>query len=185
MIVTRLCQIPGSDARYSRRSATRRPIGGVSICMLFVLLGLLVCAVGGCAAHKRPELLAESPLATLQMQSSQPAVHRPYRLQIGDKIAVKFYQNPDLNEEVEVRPDGIISLQLIGDVRAAGVSPEALAARLAQRYKNELAKPKISVIVRQFSGNQVYIGGEVARQGVVPFTAPRRRRMPAMPGRRC
>lgn len=137
--------------------------------VLIALWGIFV--VAGCAARGPAIPLGAPPLATLQTQGSQPAVRHPYLLQVGDKIAVKFYQNPDLDEEVEVRPDGMISLQLIGDVRAAGVAPAALAARLVQRYKSELAKPKISVIVRQFSGNQVYIGGQVARQGVVPFTA--------------
>jgi protein involved in polysaccharide export with SLBB domain len=91
-------------------------------------------------------------------------------LQVGDLIAIKFYQNPDLNEDVVVRPDGKISLQLIGDVTAAGREPAALAADLEQAYLRELARPRISVIVREPRAHRVWVGGEVGKQGVVPLS---------------
>ncbi len=94
----------------------------------------------------------------------------PYVLQDGDLLSVKFYYNPDLNEDVVVRPDGKISLQLIGDVQASGLTPAGLSAALAQRYAGELAMPKINVIVRQLGGNRIYVGGEVGKQGALPLS---------------
>ena len=130
-------------------------------------LAVAVCLAmaGGCSTHQTPA----GPIATLQTQ--QPEAPSPYALQIGDQIGVKFYNNPELNEEVTIRPDGMISLQLIGDVQAAGLAPATLGAALTERYVGELATPRISVIVRLVAGNQVYVGGEVSKPGVVPFTS--------------
>jgi protein involved in polysaccharide export with SLBB domain len=101
--------------------------------------------------------LAENPLP-------QP---EPYVLQVGDELAIKFYTNPELNEDVKVRPDGMISLQLIDDVPAAGRSPADLDADLTRRFTGELADPQISVIVRIAAGHRMYVDGEVTKPGVV------------------
>ena len=94
-----------------------------------------------------------------------PPSSGPYLLQVGDTLDVKFYRNPELNEEVAVRPDGMISLQLIGDVPAAGLTPAGLAATLKQRYAPELTDPEVSVIVKGFAGHRIFIAGEVGTQG--------------------
>jgi protein involved in polysaccharide export with SLBB domain len=94
----------------------------------------------------------------------------PYVLQVGDLLAIKFYTNPELNEDVRVRPDGKISLQLIDDVQAAGLTPMQLDADLTKRYTGELADPNVSVIVRETTvGEQIFVSGEVGKQGAVPL----------------
>ena len=124
---------------------------------------VLACVtLAACAGTRSP---APPPALTL---AAAPPVE-PYRLQVGDQLAVRFYFNPELNETLVVRPDGMISLQLIGDVEAGGHTPEALAAAITQRYTGELANPKVTVIVQQF-GSRVYVGGEVGKQGVVPLS---------------
>jgi polysaccharide export outer membrane protein len=122
-------------------------------------------AGAGCATRRQP------PVPTLQAQVCAPAPHRAYVMQPGDLISIKFYHNPELNEDVVIRPDGMISLQLVGDVQAAGLSPAGLATDLTQQYVGELASPKVSVIVRQFGGERVYVSGEVTKQGVVPLSS--------------
>jgi polysaccharide biosynthesis/export protein len=57
-----------------------------------------------------------------------------YRLDTLDEIAVKFIVDPQLNEQVVIRPDGMITLQAIGDVRAAGLTPEELAKKIRERF---------------------------------------------------
>lgn len=101
--------------------------------------------------------LAENPLAVLE----------PYVLQVGDELGIRFYTNPELNEDVKIRPDGMISLQLIDDVKAAGRSPADLDAELTKRYTGELADPQISVIVRVSAGHRVFVDGEVGSPGMV------------------
>lgn len=126
---------------------------------LLAMLALAACATNQ-AVHAPPD-------AVWATQSPAP---EPYVLQVGDLLTVKFYFNPDLNEDVVIRPDGKISLQLIGDAQAAGRAPESLAAELTQKYTGELATPKVSVIVRHLSAPPIYVGGEVGRQGVVTMT---------------
>ncbi|MBI4524232.1 MAG: polysaccharide biosynthesis/export family protein [Deltaproteobacteria bacterium] len=83
-----------------------------------------------------------------------------YRLQIGDEIEVKFFLSPELNQEVVVRPDGKISLQLLDDVAAAGLSPMELDAIITEKYRKSLREPEVSVIVKKLAA-KVYVGGEV------------------------
>ena len=74
-----------------------------------------------------------------------------YRIQVGDLLDVKFFFNPDLNQEASVRPDGRISLQLIGEVMASGLTVDELKTLLKQRYDTELKNPSITVILRSFN----------------------------------
>jgi protein involved in polysaccharide export with SLBB domain len=69
-----------------------------------------------------------------------------------------------------VRPDGKVTLQLVDDVQAAGLSPSQLDRFLTQEYSKELKNPSVTVIVRSFSGQRIYVGGEVNRQGLINFT---------------
>lgn len=84
-----------------------------------------------------------------------------YLLQPGDTLDVKFFYNPELNEHVIIRPDGKISLQLIDEVYAAGLTPKQLDDILTQEYSGQLKEPIIAVIVRSFEGQKIYVGGEV------------------------
>lgn len=92
-----------------------------------------------------------------------------YRLQPGDVIAVRFWGNDELDEELKVRPDGKISLPFIDEVDAAGSTPAELDHRLESLYASELNDPHITVIVREASPPRAWIGGEVGIQGPVPL----------------
>jgi protein involved in polysaccharide export with SLBB domain len=105
-------------------------------------------------------------------RSIQAAPKSPpeYLIQINDKLDIKFFYNPELNESVTVRPDGKISLQLVDDVQAGGLTPSQLDKALTDQYSRELKMPVISVIVQSFAGHSVYIGGEVNRPGLIELT---------------
>jgi len=90
-----------------------------------------------------------------------------YIIQPGDQLDIKFFYNPELNDSVTVRPDGKISLQLVDEVQAAGQTPAQLDDFLTKKYAEELRKPAITVIVKSFASQRVYVGGEVNRQGFV------------------
>lgn len=98
-------------------------------------------------------------------QTSAP--NDTYILQLGDVLDIKFFYNPELNEQVSIRPDGKISLQLIDEVEAAGLTPAALDAFLTKQYANTLRQPEVTVIVREFAGQRIYVGGEVHSPGVI------------------
>ncbi|MBW2642851.1 MAG: polysaccharide biosynthesis/export family protein [Deltaproteobacteria bacterium] len=98
---------------------------------------------------------------------SPPIQPAPYLIQPGDQLDIKFFYNPEINETVTVRPDGKISLQLVDEVQASGLKPSQLDEILTKEYAQELKKPMITVIVKSFGGQRIFVGGEVNRQGLI------------------
>lgn len=90
-----------------------------------------------------------------------------YVLQLGDVLEIKHFHNPELNELLPIRPDGRISLELVGEVQAAGLPVSDLRAILMQRYAKYVREPEVAIIVKEFGGNRVFIGGEVTQPGVL------------------
>lgn len=89
-------------------------------------------------------------------------------LQPGDVLQVKFLYWPELNEEKQsIRPDGKISLQLVGDVQAQGRTPDELRSDLLGLYEDKLIEPEISVVVNSLDSHRVYVTGEVQNPGLV------------------
>jgi len=115
----------------------------------------------GCSA---PQTQITSAPASLAIQPTKSA---KYIIQPGDELDVKFFYNPELNESIKVRPDGKISLQLVDDVQAEGLAPAELDQKLTDLYSKELKKPVVTVIVKTFSAQKIYVGGEVGRQGLL------------------
>jgi protein involved in polysaccharide export with SLBB domain len=128
---------------------------------VIILAALIFCFLTACSSNRALEKSAELPTAP------PPPVLQPYSIQPGDELDIKFFYNPELNEVVFVRPDGMITLQLIDDVKVAGMTPSELDELLTKKYSKELRKPVLSVIVRTFSGQRVYVGGEVDRPGLI------------------
>ncbi len=126
---------------------------------------LLVMAVllGGCQSGR--EMLGSSP-ATTPRGGQVPA----YVIQPGDELEIKFFYNAELNDTVRVRPDGKITLQLLDEVQAAGKTPAEVDRLITQRYAQVLKKPVITVIVRSYTPQRVYVAGEVNRQGLVDLS---------------
>jgi len=150
------------------KATTRNPFSFfASRCGVVALAALVVVSAGGCAGQR---LSAPPDLNTMADQGTLQQEPAPYRLQVGDDLSIRFYSNPELDQDVVVRPDGMISVPYLDDVQAAGLTPAELDARLTKAYTGELATPQITVIVRSFSGNKVFIGGEVGSQGVIPLS---------------
>src|SRR5581483_6721594 len=98
----------------------------------------------------------------------QMAEHLPYLLKVGDTLDIRFYRTPEMNVEVPIRSDGKISLELLGDVQAAGIAPAELSRILTEEYSRELSEPRVTVIVRGFGG-QIFVAGEVKTPSAVAF----------------
>jgi protein involved in polysaccharide export with SLBB domain len=92
-----------------------------------------------------------------------------YRLAPGDLIDVKFPYHPEENERVPVRPDGRIGLQVIGDVMAAGLTVKELEEVVVTKSSKTLRDPVVSIVIAQLAEHKVYVGGQVAKPGFVPF----------------
>lgn len=96
----------------------------------------------------------------------------PYRIQIGDVLAVRLLLNPELNEDVTVRPDGHISTTVVNDQRAYGLTVPQLAAYLRRDYSSQLQNPHLTVVVRQPAPTHIYVGGEVNNPGELISVGP-------------
>lgn len=99
----------------------------------------------------------------------KPAAQTPYTLKPGDQVNLKFYFTPEMDDSQTIRPDGKISLQLLGDVDVAGKTPEQVRQELIAAYSGHLKSPDVAVIVRGMNERRVYVGGEVNRPGTIPL----------------
>src|SRR5260221_7155148 len=155
-----------ADRRSNKRGgATRvlRLLGGT--CFLF--LGALPAARGSQQAGSPRQ--GTSPTAPL-VGTVQPS----YLIQVGDQLDIKLFYNSELNEQVTVRPDGRISVQLANEVVAAGVTAGQLRESLIHIFASQLKKPELSVIVGTFSSQKLFFDGEVRRPGALIFVWPAR-----------
>jgi polysaccharide export outer membrane protein len=94
----------------------------------------------------------------------------PFRLGREDVIELSVYRDPELSRTVPVRPDGKISLPLVGELEAAGRTPEEVRLDVASRLRAYVQEPAIvSVIVREVNSARFFVVGEVGRPGAYPL----------------
>jgi polysaccharide export outer membrane protein len=127
-------------------------------------------------------LLAASVLAA-QSASHGPAhttettiasVNVPENYVIGseDVLAISVWKEPDVSRSVPVRPDGQISLPLVGETPARGLTPRELEAKLRERLSAYMANPEVTVIVQEVKSQKFNIMGEIAKPGTYPLNPP-------------
>ena len=102
--------------------------------------------------------------------ASPPAVSPDYVIGVRDGLSVSVWKEPQVSGAVEVRPDGMISLPLLGDVKADGLTPTALAAELTERLKKFLNDPLITVTVLTINSKHIYLAGNVGHGGELPYS---------------
>jgi len=137
-----------------------------AVAMLWVLLafpwmaayaqGTTDAAAAAAARAAAPDGGAEPPAAT-----NDPN----YLLGAQDVLDVSVWKEPELSREVPVRPDGKISLPLLNDVQAAGLTPIELAAQIRAGLNKYMTNPQVTVIVIEINSQRIYLLGEVARAG--------------------
>lgn len=98
-------------------------------------------------------------------QPSSVALPSNYVIGVEDVLAVVFWRDKELSAEVVVRPDGKISLPMLNDVMAAGMTPESLADVVAKAATKFVRDPGATVIVKEIRSRKVYIIGEVVKPG--------------------
>ena len=96
-----------------------------------------------------------------------PQTSSEYRLGLGDKLRVEVYKDTQLSQSVEIRPDGKITLPLIGDVDANGKTPVQLRETIASQLKTYMNNPVVTVIVVETKLPVAYVMGEVNHPGAV------------------
>lgn len=142
-----------------------------------------------------PDQLQEAMLSRLREQAQVGS--KEYVIRANDELEVRFLYQPTLNERQIVRPDGKLTLPYVNTVIAEGKTPEQLTAELRKRYSKSVRQPELvvivrnasvqsyrvgnrmvrsgidilepTVIVRSYSAPQIFVGGEVARPGVLAY----------------
>jgi polysaccharide biosynthesis/export protein len=135
--------------------------------VLFALLALLP-ATAAMAAESAESAESDSPAPVDAPQVKVRAEGDPadaYAIGIGDVIEIAVWKNPDLTVTVPVRPDGRVSVPLLGDVQAAGMTPLALKQTLTEGFRQYVTAPGVSVVIKEINSQKVFVTGEVAKPG--------------------
>jgi protein involved in polysaccharide export with SLBB domain len=101
--------------------------------------------------------------------STQEYIDTDVTLDAGDVLIITFFYTPELNTEQTIRPDGKIDLQLIGEVKVSGKTPQELKEELIEKYSKKIQQLDISITVQSFYNRRVYVGGAVAASTSIPI----------------
>lgn len=117
-------------------------------------------------------VLAQNPVPPVA--AARPTVasnSTDYKLVVGDKLRVEVYRDQSMSQSLQIRPDGKITLPLVGDVAAAGKTPAALRDSLTTSLKEFITNPVVTVIVVEAMPQTISVIGEVNAPGTHPITA--------------
>ena len=139
-----------------------------------VLGAAVVSAHGGpTPAAQQASGVAQPPSRVVAPRTAQGVVPPPPGYVIGtdDVLSVLFWRDKDLSTDVVVRPDGNITLPLLNDIPAAGLTPDQLRERLLEGARRYVEDPNVTVMVKQINSRKVFITGEVEKPGSYPLMA--------------
>jgi len=138
---------------------------------LLILAGAILLAGPTTVLHAQAQNPAPDAAKPVAPAASSPVAPNDPDYKIGpqDVLTINVWKEPDVSREVPVRPDGKISLPLLNDVEAAGLTPMQLANSLTESMKKFISSPQVTVIVKEINSRRVYVIGEVVRAGTFPL----------------
>lgn len=145
--------------------------------LAFLLVGL-VSHPGLWAQEKKdtaPPAAQQAPRTEdedLRKAVGAPIDPKTYIIGAEDILQIRVWREPDLSGPVGVRPDGMISLPLLGDMKAGGLTPEKLAELIKAGYTKYVTEPEVMVSVAAVNSKKYFISGEVQRPGSYPLVVP-------------
>lgn len=128
----------------------------MSIFLGWIFIAPLVFGVVGCAGTR----------GSYEIDLIAPA---EFSLGPEDLLKITVWKSPDLSGEVTIRPDGTITMPLIGDMPAAGLTANVLAKRISERLTEYISSPVVTVQVKDVNSYFIYVLGEVMRPGKYPL----------------
>ena len=137
----------------------------------YAFIGAVCCSLALSAAAQIPNVQGQPAPAGQNPAPAAVALPTGYAIGVDDLLTVSFWQDKELSAEVVVRPDGKISLPLLGDVAAVGLTPEQLSTVVEKAASKFITEPDATVIVREVRSRKVFVVGEVVRPGVVLLNA--------------
>ncbi len=155
------------------------------VVLLVAALGSVPLQAGGDSQNNRKKI---DPVRAAKAEPVKPApagpvtdpaktdpiapINATYEIGPGDILGVNVWREPEISQKLTVRPDGMISLPLVGDILATGQTPEDLAQLITERLKTYLNSPHVTVIVAEVRSKWFVVIGEVAKPGKYPLTRP-------------
>lgn len=139
------------------------------------IVALLCCAqlLFGCSAKNAEDGdikgASTAPVSPACRFASADDQFRSYRIQPGDQLDISFYLSPEFDQDLTVRPDGNISMPVVGSIHAQGQTPAQLEKDLDFLYSKELREPKSTVRIDKSPSQVVYVEGQVGKPGAVPL----------------
>jgi len=130
---------------------------------------LVVPCLGAAAAASQQAPAPSTPSGTSTPAPAGVALPPGYVIGSDDVLTIVFWRDKDMSAEVVVRPDGHISLPLLNDVQAAGLTPDQLRVQLEQAAAKYVAEPNATVVVKTINSRKVYITGNVIKGGEFPL----------------
>jgi polysaccharide export outer membrane protein len=135
----------------------------------FVIGILLIAVTISARAQDATENQKPAKAAAPAVATKAATIDPNYVIGAQDVLDISVWKEPEVSRTVPVRPDGKISLPLLNDVQAAGLTPSQLAAQLTESLKRFVANPQVTVIVTTINSQRIYIMGEVTRPGAYPM----------------
>ena len=133
----------------------------LSGCLFFTLLIL----TAGTSMAQQGNLEGE----LVNVDGLPPVLTGPYRIQVGDVLDISFFKTIDLGQTRTVGPDGEIYLSIVGRVDVVGRTVDDITKEISEGYRKEMINPQITVSIREYSGLQVYVSGEVFKPGIQDY----------------
>jgi len=136
-----------------------------AIVLVFAMLAQMSGQMAGPSAGSSS--FTTAAISTTHATAPALAPAADYLIGPEDVLQINVWKETDISSSVPVRPDGKVSLPLLNDVQAAGLTPMQLSAEIAQRLKEFIQEPRVTVIVTAMNSRRAYVMGKVARQGAV------------------
>jgi len=134
-----------------------------------LLIGFLVLVLAGCASNGTANL----PPQTGPGADGVNVLVDSYKMDVGDRVQITVWKNPDLSTQQPIRPDGMVAVPLVGDIKASGLGPEELATNIEKQLKNYIKNPNVTVVLTNLEGTQflssVRITGSVASDTAINY----------------
>lgn len=136
--------------------------------------GIVLILLGGATHAEQGTAPARAGEASVRADGADAAAKLPpgYTIGAGDVLNIVFWREPEMSGEVVVRPDGKITVPLIKELTAGGLTPAQLEAELAGMAKRYIQEPNATVVVKEIRSRQIFITGMVARPGAYALNGP-------------
>ena len=130
-------------------------------------MGLLAAEVVGQTSNA---VKSEGNKPTTAVPAQEARSDSDYVIGADDTLRISVWKEPDLSETLPVRPDGKISMPLLNDIPAAGLTPLQLKDSITEKLKKFVSDPRVTVVVTQMNSQRIYVTGEVAHSGAMNLT---------------